>query len=395
MGSLKFLFKLFKKNKIKNLIIVIQIIISVFACTFFIIPIVKSADTNKLIDKMDLESNIGFLEESIYIQMSSPNYTNANYEKLKNYIKNIDGVESIGSVYSLLAVNQEFNTIMYDNEIYNTIKLPLSDGNWFQSDMEFNGEFPVIISDALKDIYPLNSEFELKIDSIEGNLKEINIKCKVIGILKKLGYIYLGGTNHSYPSVSDLFSKTTSSDKIIIVPNLFDEEPRYWAYKGMMIKCSNLENIANTIKTDGIGELHNINELKENEDDNVIIYNEQKIYEFILVFIFILISISGYNTLANLDYRRILTIYYINGMTWGKGIMLLTIRNFLLIMIPTIISSVISNIIVCNAKTIYTFDIKNVYITVALYLIVFIITTLITILNLKKQKPIEVLREVE
>ena len=123
MGSLKFLFKLFKKNKIKNLIIVIQIIISVFACTFFIIPIVKSADTNKLIDKMDLESNIGFLEESIYIQMSSPNYTNANYEKLKNYIKNIDGVESIGSVYSLLAVNQEFNTIMYDKEIYNTIKL--------------------------------------------------------------------------------------------------------------------------------------------------------------------------------------------------------------------------------------------------------------------------------
>ena len=278
MGSLKFLFKLFKKNKIKNLIIVIQIIISVFACTFFIIPIVKSADTNKLIDKMDLESNIGFLEESIYIQMSSPNYTNANYEKLKNYIKNIDGVESIGSVYSLLAVNQEFNTIMYDKEIYNTIKLPLSDGNWFQSDMEFNGEFPVIISDALKDIYPLNSEFELKIDSIEGNLKEINIKCKVIGILKKLGYIYLGGTNHSYPSVSDLFSKTTSSDKIIIVPNLFDEEPRYWAYKGMMIKCSNLENIANTIKTDGIGELHNINELKENEDDNVIIYNKEKIY---------------------------------------------------------------------------------------------------------------------
>lgn len=395
MGSIKFLFKLLKKNKIKNLIITIQIIISVFSCTFFIIPIVKSTDTNKLVNKMNLKDNIGFLEESIHIQMSSPNYTNSNYEKLKNYIKNIDGVESIGSVYSLLAVNQEINTIMYDKEIYNTIKLPLSEGKWFQNDISFNGEFPVIITDALKDIYPLDSEFELKIDSIEGNQKEIIIKCKVIGILKKSGYIFLGGSNHSYPSVSDLFSKTTSKDKVIIVPNLFEEEPRYWAYKGMIIKCTNLEKVSNMIKSDGIGELHNINKLIENEDDNVIIYNEQKIYEYILVFIFILISISGYNTLANLDYRRILTVYYINGLTWRKGIILLTVRNFLLILIPTIISSVISNIIVCNVKTIYTFDIKNVCITVVLYLIVFIITTLITILNLKKQKPIEILREVE
>ena len=115
----------------------------------------------------------------------------------------------------------------------------------------------------------------------------------------------------------------------------------------------------------------------------------------ILVFIFILISISGYNTLANLEYRRLLTIYYITGLTWNKGITLLTIRNLILVIVPTIISSIISNVIVCNVKTLYVFDIKNILITTILYLIIFIITTFITILNLRNQKPIEILREVD
>ena len=63
MGLLKFLFKLLKKNKFKNFIISIQIAISVFAFTFLIVPIVKSIETNYLIDSMNLEKNIAFFEE--------------------------------------------------------------------------------------------------------------------------------------------------------------------------------------------------------------------------------------------------------------------------------------------------------------------------------------------
>ena len=42
----------------------------------------------------------------------------------------------------------------------------------------------------------------------ENDKKEINIKCKVIGILKNKSYIYTGQFNHSTPSVSDLLLLT-------------------------------------------------------------------------------------------------------------------------------------------------------------------------------------------
>ena len=395
MGLLKFLFKLLKKNKFKNFIISIQIAISVFAFTFLIVPIVKSIETNYLIDSMNLEKNIAFFEESMHIQLSPKNYTNEEYSKLINFINNMEGVEGIGSVYSLLPINQQLNILMYDKEVCNNIKLPLAEGNWFPKNVSLNDTVPVIITNNLQNKYPINSTFDLSLDGQENDKKEINIKCKVIGILKNKSYIYTGQFNHSTPSVSDLFSKTTTNDEIIIIPNLFDEIPRYWAYQGMLIKYNNFENISTQIKENGLGRLNNIDSLKENDTNNVFIYNEQKIYEFIIVFIFILISISGYNTLANLEYRRLLTIYYITGLTCNKGITLLTIRNLILVIVPTIISSIISNVIVCNVKTLYVFDIKNILITTILYLIIFIITTFITILNLRNQKPIEILREVD
>ena len=265
MGLLKFLFKLLKKNKFKNFIISIQIAISVFAFTFLIVPIVKSIETNYLIDSMNLEKNIAFFEESMHIQLSPKNYTNEEYSKLINFINNMEGVEGIGSVYSLLPINQQLNILMYDKEVCNNIKLPLAEGNWFPKNVSLNDTVPVIITNNLQNKYPINSTFDLSLDGQENDKKEINIKCKVIGILKNKSYIYTGQFNHSTPSVSDLFSKTTTNDEIIIIPNLFDEIPRYWAYQGMLIKYNNFENISTQIKENGLGRLNNIDSLKEND----------------------------------------------------------------------------------------------------------------------------------
>ena len=99
--------------------------------------------------------------------------------------------------------------------------------------------------------------------------------------------------------------------------------------------------------------------------------------------------------LANLEYKRLLTIYYITGITWKKGIALLTIRNFIIIVIPTIISSIFSNKIVTYLRTLYTYNEKNVYITLFIYIGIFILTTAVTVIGLRDKKPIEVLREVD
>ncbi len=72
------------------------------------------------------------------------------------------------------------------------------------------------------------------------------------------------------------------------------------------------------LRKKGIGKISSLEDISKNNINNIFIYNEQKIYEFIIVFVFIIMSIGGYNTLANLEYKRLLTIYYITGITWKK-----------------------------------------------------------------------------
>ena len=106
-------------------------------------------------------------------------------------------------------------------------------------------------------------------------------------------------------------------------------------------------------------------------------------------------SIGGYTILTSLNYKRLLTIYYICGLTWQKGLKYIILKNILLILIPTILSSIFSNIIVCHFKTIYTFNIKVVIITVLLYMSIAALASVLTIINLKKYKPSEFLKEVD
>ncbi len=50
-GDIIFLIELLKKNKFKNLLIIVQIVISVFYLTFFLIPITEAIDTDILMKK--------------------------------------------------------------------------------------------------------------------------------------------------------------------------------------------------------------------------------------------------------------------------------------------------------------------------------------------------------
>lgn len=397
MGNIKFLFKMLKKNKIKNILIIIQIVISVFFCTFFLMPITKSIEINTMVGEMKLKENIASLEEAEHISINLTNYNNDKYQNLKEYVKNIEGVKSVGTAYSLVGDITTPSTILYDKELCMNLKHPVQKGKWFDEEVfTQNEEIPVVISHKLQKKYPVNSTFEINLVACDTQ-STIKLKCNVIGVLKNKAYIYLGGGNHSEQSLSDLFTKTKNQE-FIILPNVFEnqeEQPISFAYRGMLIEYSDFNKVASEIQERGIGKLYDFNSLKQNDINNIFTYNEQKIYEFIIVFIFILISISGYNTLANLEYKRLLVIYYITGMTWKKGIILITIRNFIIIMIPTIISSILSNLIISYLRTLYPFDEKNIFITIILYLSIFVVTTFITILNLRKQKPIEILREVD
>ena len=395
--GLEIFYNFLKQDKLKNIIIILQIIISVFAVTFLLVPIIKNVETMAIINNSNIGENTILFSSNFNLLISPKTYFNENYNIIKKLINYIDGVSETGTVYLASTNKNDFNLFLYDKLVCNTIKLQIQEGRWFEkSDLESNKIIPIIISDNMKSEYHVGSTIEIEMP--EYKTEEMKkIKCIVIGILKRGTYMYYGSSNHTDPSVSDLFSKLHLKERIAIIPNILDFEAEYAAKDGIIINCdiSKLNNIYDKINLSGIGKINTLNMLKQNDSKNVILYNESQIYQFLIVYIFIIMSIGGYTILTSLNYKRLLTIYYICGLTWQKGLKYIILKNILLILIPTILSSIFSNIIVCYFKTIYTFNIKVVIITVLLYMSIAALASVLTIINLKKYKPSEFLKEVD
>ena len=206
-----------------------------------------------------------------------------------------------------------------------------------------------------------------------------------------------GGTSNSDAALSDWF-KRINGEEIMIMPNVFNLlDISYVPYTGRIIEMENDDNfteLENILKQEGLGKMYSIEQLKQNAFYNIYDLNSELIYQFIIITIFIIVSIGGYNTLEVLNYRRILTIYYINGLEWEKGVRLIGLKNFVMIIIPAIITSIIctNSLSVTNQVP---FDWRVVFITTLIYVILYFTTTIGTILNLKKIKQVEVLKEVD
>lgn len=398
--NLKIIGNLFKQNKFKNIVIIIQIIVSIFVLTFLLQKIVEYSDTSKLLAKMDFDNTIVFSESLHISKLLSGQNRNEKYEKVKEYLKDLDGVKNVYNTYNTSFENNSLDlyTFMYDDGLIEKNKFNLEKGTGFNKENLNNKEFiPIIVSSGLKDKYKLGETYEFGIYSIPEE-KDKFYKVKVVGILKNEEYIYVGSSKQTTPQVADLFLKTYKNEEFVIMPNRIKDTENYSINSGFTVELSNKEdfvrNSYDKVIEKGIGRFTLKDKYQANFYDDLIADYDSYIFIFIITYIFIITSIGGYNLLATLNYKRLFTIYYINGMQWEKGIKLVAIRNLLLIMIPTIIATVICNLLI-HTSEVTGCNTKVCIITIILFFVVFLITTIGTIFTLIKTKPSEVLKEID
>lgn len=189
MKTLKILFKFFSYSKFKEFIIVLQIVLSVYFLTSFLTPFIKNIDTIAMISKINLNNKKLFIE-SLHIKSSySTTNRNKNYENINNYLKGFDNIKNSSGVIQIHTQKANINTFAYDKPFCYDIKLPLYRGNWLNESNE-NGIIPIVVSYALKEQYPINSIINLEVECKEIN-NHIDVKAKVVGILKKNGYVFI------------------------------------------------------------------------------------------------------------------------------------------------------------------------------------------------------------
>lgn len=394
MKKFKILFKLIKQNFLKNIVILIQIVFSIYVVTVLLCKIISYTETKSMLTQMGLEDKMCF-SEALHIStlMESENRTE-KYQKIKEWLKDLDSVEWVSNTYVTRLQKQNFETFMYDEELIKNIKFNLDEGNNFDEDNLKNDIIPIVVSHSLSDIYKINNIYEFE---IYNKTEDCNIKFKtvVIGVLKEEAYIYTGNANQSDPQVSDLFYKLSKDEKKIIMPNKFKETNDYVVNKGFTLGLKNKEIFMKEsyqkVINSGLGSFVINENLQDNFYNKLIDNYKLYIYLFIITYVFVIVSIGGYNMLETLNYKRLFTIYYINGMTWKNGIILISVRNLLVIIVPTILSSIVCNKILNEGQL----NIKVVLITTFMYFIVFVLTTIGTVVTLKNTKPSEVLKEVD
>ena len=189
MKILKILFKFFSYSKFKEFIIVLQIILSVYFLTSFLTPFIKNIDTIAMISKINLDNKKLFIE-ALHIKSSyATTNRNKNYENINNYLKGFDNIKNSSGVIQIHTQKANVNTFAYDKPFCYDIKLPLYKGNWL-NDLNEDGIITVIVSYELKEQYPINSIIDLEVECKETNT-HIDVKTKVVGILKKNGYVFI------------------------------------------------------------------------------------------------------------------------------------------------------------------------------------------------------------
>ncbi len=400
MKNLKLIVKFLKQNIIKNTIIIIQISLSIYVFTILLTQIINYKSASSMLSKMDLNNTVIFTE-SLHISNLMPLSDNRTekYENIKKYLNNLKGVADVYNVYSteIQLEEKDIFTVMYDDGLLERLNFNLKTGENFSEKLLNDEIIPIIISEGLEKSYKLNDIYKLSIYSIPNN-EIINMKVKVIGILRDGAYIYSGDTKQTLPQVTDLFVETYENEELIIMPNRLLSTQNFRINSGFMVEISDktlfMRESYNKVIEDGIGKFIQEDEYGNNFFNNFIANYDYYIYIFIATYVFVLISVGGYNLLATLNYRRLLTVYYINGMTWRKGITLIALRNLIIVIIPTLITSILCNLSMATNNGI-KFNYEILIITIILYLIVFLLTTIGTISSLINTKPSEVLKEVE
>ena len=117
MGNIKILLRLFKENIIKNIVILIQIIFSIYVVTILLLEIIYNLETKELLSKNNFENKIVFAE-ALHINNLMPSEgRNAKYAEIRKYLESLDGVKSASNVYSTQLQNQKFLTYLYDESL--------------------------------------------------------------------------------------------------------------------------------------------------------------------------------------------------------------------------------------------------------------------------------------
>jgi hypothetical protein len=114
----------------------------------------------------------------------------------------------------------------------------------------------------------------------------------------------------------------------------------------------------------------------------------------VLVLVISIAGLGGNNMLSILTNEKKFAVYYMCGATWTKCIMMILIKDLLILAIPCTLSYIFLEIIArFIPKELFSTNIVYLFIAIAICLVIFLITSVGSILNIYKKSPVSIIRK--
>lgn len=396
------MFSNLKKDALHNIIMIVFVALSVF---FMDITLSEFMHMNYINNAV---KSCGLYEEYIYAEPPSKHLVGDGMELTKSLwdyeMETLERFKKDGVIeawYSMDHANEPITDSVnsdgewwdrakcyyYPRELANEMSFPLSRGKWFDKYNEEDGIPPVIVGSDFARRFKVGEVVSL----YRSSLKEYR-DYRVIGVLRRNTMLLRLGADGSGMDLNSCFESGDECNGSIIFCE--DEINDPYARGGVIINVSEENKQTVFDELADIGYMFSFKELSDTAEYNNRTLTEMQSVIFILMMIVCIAGVSSGNLLSTIACKKKYAVYFMCGMEWRTGMLITLTESVIKLVIPAGIGyAMFLDWYGKNGFESMRLTEANVIVTVLFMGLIFLLTSLMPLLDIKKTAPVKIITE--
>lgn len=396
------MFSNLKKDALHNIIMIVFVALSVFFMDITLSEIMHMNYINNAV------KSCGLYEEYIYAEPPSKHLVGDGMELTKSLwdyeMETLERFKEDGVIeawYMMDRTNEPITDSVnsdgewwdrakcyyYPRELANEMSFPLSRGKWFDKYNEEDGIPPVIVGSDFARRFKVGEVVSL----YRSSLKEYR-DYRVIGVLRRNTMLLRLGAGGSGMDLNSCFESGDECNGSIIFCE--DEINDPYARGGVIINVSEENKQTVFDELADIGYMFSFKELSDTAEYNNRTLTEMQSVIFILMMIVCIAGVSSGNLLSTIACKKKYAVYFMCGMEWRTGMLITLAESVIKLVIPAGIGyAMFLDWYGKNGFESMRLTEANVIVTVLFVGLIFLLTSLMPLLDIKKTAPVKIITE--
>ncbi len=404
MRTLKIIFGNIKKDALHNIVMMAFVGVAIFIMEIALSRFRFQEYTNNLVKDCGMYENYMYVSAESKGVYSKYDNEETDYEHSKSYLareniaEQLERLKAEGIIEAYYSREQYGAPVTEDIDdrgeflvlprgLAEDVAFPLSDGKWFDEYKQNDSAVPVVIGSDFAGRFHVGDRVKLPILQGDESLRETGYsECVVIGVLERNAMILGGGGSSSEMDTNYLF--VSGNDTFIVCA----DEPMLSTHFGYYVKVAP-ENQQTVMER--IGDLtftFTFAEMSDRAYENNRLMTEMVTALFVIMMLVCAAGVSSGNLLATISCKKRYAVYFLCGMEWKTGFLVSLIESVIKLVLPAAVGYIaFMRFCVKNQFGEMRVGTINFFIMAAFLLIIFLLTSLKPLSDIKRTSPVGII----